>query len=307
MHAHRQIQASDPARSLDRRLWLSAALNVLITAAEAVAGILSGSLALLADSLHNLSDVAALVIAIVSRRLGRRPPSPRHTYGLKRLEVLAALGNALALFAITAFIAREALLRLLHPHPVKAGLMLAVASLAVLANLGGVWLLWDHEKNDLNVKSAFLHLFQDALASLAVVAAAFFAHTRVGPYLDPVAALVVGFAVLSSAFSIVTESLGMLVEATPKGLDVDDMVAGVNARFAPVRMHHVHVWEVGPGQRVLTAHMSVEETGLAAVESRFGEVRTFLLEHWGIGHATLEPELNGCVSEPACGAPLDPP
>jgi cobalt-zinc-cadmium efflux system protein len=289
---------------MDRRLLWSALLNTAITAAEVVGGVLSGSLALLADALHNLSDVVALVLALVARRLGRRPPSASHTYGLKRVEVLSALLNAIVLLVITAFIAREALVRLMKPAPVRSGLMLAVALVALAANLVSVFLLRSHEREDLNVKSAFLHLLQDALASLAVVLAALFAGTAVGPYLDPVASLVVGFAVLRSALSIVMESVGMLVEAVPRGLDLRELVASTDAAFSPARLHHVHVWEVGPGQRVLTAHLSVPDMSLKACEGLLGRVREFLHDRWAIQHATLEAELNGCSQLERCGAPV---
>ena len=294
-------------KSLDRRLLASAVLNVAITLAEFVGGIFAGSLALLADATHNLSDVVALLLAMGARVLGRRPPSRHHTYGLKRVEVLAALLNALVLLLITAFIAREALHRLLHPEPVRSGLMLAVALVALAANVISVLLLHRHERKDLNVKSAFLHMVQDALASLAVVVAALFAHTSVGIYLDPVASLVVGFAVLLSALSIVSDSLGMLVEAVPKGMDLHELMESVDRRFAPARMHHVHVWEVGPGQRVLTAHVSVRDISVAESESLFKSIRRFLMEEWSIGHVTLEAEVDGCGGDPDCGAPAQRP
>lgn len=290
---------------MDRRLFWSVILNMAITAAEVVGGVLSGSLALLADALHNLSDVVALALALLARRVGRRPPSASHTYGLKRVEVLSALVNALALFAITGFIAREALLRLLNPQPVRAGLMLGVALVAFSANLAAVALLRRHRAEDLNVKSAFLHLLQDALASLAVVLAALFSGTRMGPYLDPVASLIVGFAVLYSALSIVWESVGMLVEGVPRGLDLQKLVEDTESAFVPLRLHHLHVWEVGPGQRVLTAHVSVPEMGVAACECTFQRMRMYLHDRWAIEHATLEAEVNGCGHTGECGAPTE--
>jgi len=293
--------------NLDRRLAASAVLNVAITAAEVAGGLMAGSLALLADAAHNFSDVVALGLAIAARALGRRPPSAQHTYGLKRVEVLAALINALALFAVTAIIAREALRRLLHPEPVHAGLMLGVALVAFAANVASVLLLRKHDRHDLNVKSAFLHMLQDALVSLAVIVAALFAHTSVGVYLDPVASLVVGFAVLLSALSIVSEALGMLVEAVPRGMDVEGLVRSVDERFSPARMHHVHVWEVGPGQRVLTAHVSVSDIPVAASQGLFARIRLFLLERWAIEHATLEPEVDACGHGEDCGAPVGRP
>ncbi len=287
----------------DSRLWLSVFLNVGITAGEIVAGLLAGSLALLADALHNLSDVGALILAIVARRLGRRPPSTRHTYGLKRWEVISALVNAAVLFLVTGFIAKEAFVRILHPRPVNADIMLWAALGAFVVNMAAVLLLRKHEEHDLNVKSAFLHLLQDALASLAVVGAALFANTSVGPYLDPIASLVVGFAVLYSAFSIVVESLSIVTEAVPRGVDLEALVDSVDARFAPTRMHHVHVWEVGPGQRVLTAHLTVPDISVAASEELFFQIRSFLEDEWSIGHVTLQPEANGCQDDRETSGP----
>ena len=160
-------------KTLDRRLWASAALNLGITLVELAGGLWAGSLALLADAAHNLADVGALGLAIFARRLGRRPPTPRHTYGLKRAEVVAALINAAALIAISALIGREAVSRLFHPAPVRASVMLVAAAVAFLANVASVLLLRTHSNEDINVRSAFLHLAQDAMASLAVVVAAY--------------------------------------------------------------------------------------------------------------------------------------
>lgn len=301
--------AAAESASVDRRLWGSLALNSSIVVGEVAGGIASGSVALLADALHNLSDVAALGLAIAARRMGRRPASPRHTYGLKRLEVLAAALNAVVLLAVTVWIVREAVARLMDPRPVQQGLMLAVAAVALFANAAAVLLLRPHAHGDLNVRSAFLHLLQDALASLAVVLAALFAHTPIGPFLDPVASLVVALAVVHSAVGILWETLGLLVEAAPKGLDIEALGASVAEAFPQVRLHHLHVWEVGPGERVLTAHLTVPEMPLSAAQSLCGEVRAFLSARWAIGHATLEAEVNGCGGEgllPGCaGEPGD--
>ena len=262
---------------------------------------MAGSLALLADAAHNLADVGALGLAIFARRLGRRAPTPRHTYGLKRAEVVAALFNAAALIAISALIGREGVARLLHPSPVRPSVMLVAAVVAFLANLGSVLLLRTHSAEDINVRSAFLHLAQDALASLAVVVAALFSRTAVGRYVDPAAAILIGVVVLRSAVMIVWESLHTLLEAAPAGVNVEDVAGDVARRFTGVRLHHVHAWEVGPGQRALTAHMKVGATTLIEVEAIAAEVRGFLHEEWGITHATLEAEANGCGREDLLG------
>ena len=296
-HHHREIEPGN----LDRRLWASAALNLGITLVELIGGLWAGSLALLADAAHNLADVGALGLAIFARRLGRRAPTPRHTYGLKRAEVVAALLNAAVLIAISALIGREAVARLFHPEPVRSSVMLVAAAAAFLANVGSVLLLRTHSAEDINVRSAFLHVAQDALASLAVVVAALFARTAAGRYVDPAVAILIGVVVLRSAISIVSESLRTLLEAAPAGVNVEDLAEDVARRFTDVRLHHVHAWEVGPGQRVLTAHMKVGATTLLEAEVIAAEVRRFLHEEWGITHATLEAEANGCGREELLG------
>jgi cobalt-zinc-cadmium efflux system protein len=292
-HTHSHDLTTDGA--LDRRLWASAALNLAVTIAELFGGVLSGSLALLSDAGHNLSDVVAVALALWARRLGRRPPTVRHTYGFKRAEVIAALANAVALVIVSIFIAREALVRLLHPTAVEQGLMLAVALVALFANLGSVFLLRRHEKSDVNVRGAFLHMAQDALASLAVVAAALLAHTAVGPYVDPAAALVVVFSVLRSGLSLVWETLSTLLEGVPADIDLEGLHRDVNAAFPGVTLHHLHLWQNGPGERLLTAHVVVNESlDGRAIESLFGKMKALLHDRWGVAHATLEPEVAGC-------------
>ena len=190
--------------------------------------------------------------------------------------------------------AREAVSRLFHPLPVKMPLTLAIACIALVANIGSVLLLRRHHAHDLNVRSAFLHLLQDALSSLVVVIATAFAHTRFGPYLDPIAAMVVGCAVIFGAASIIREAVSTLLEGTPKGVDIEDVVSEVEQQFQPVRLHHVHIWEVGPGQRALTAHFTASNVELADAESLCMQIRSFLSERWGIQHATLQPEVGDC-------------
>ncbi len=281
--------------TMDRRLLASAALNVAITLAELFGGLWSGSLALISDAAHNLSDVAVVALALWARRLGRRLPTARHTYGFKRGEVIAALVNAVALIAVSLVIGHEALGRLLHPTSVDRGLMLAVALVALAANVGSMLLLRRHERDDMNVRGAFLHMAQDALASLVVVAAALLAHTAVGPYMDPVAALIVVFAVLRSALSLVWETFSILLEGAPADIDIDFVAREVNSAFPIVTLHHLHVWQNGPDQRLLTAHVALARNlDGRAIEALLGEVKTLLHERWRVTHATLEPEVEGC-------------
>ena len=298
--SHDHSPAAD--RALDRRLWATVALNSAITAAEAVGGLLSGSLALLSDAAHNLSDVVAVVLALWARWFGRRPPTVRHTYGFKRAEVVAALVNAVLLIGATVLIGREALLRLLHPEPVAQGIMLGVGLVALAANVGSVLLLRHHDEGDVNVRSAFLHMAQDALASVAVVVAAAFAHTAAGPYVDAAAALLVGVVVLHSGISLVWQTLSTIFEGVPADVDVTALAERVGLAFAPASLHHVHLWEIGPAQRLLTAHVALgKEMDGRAIEALLSRMKAFLNEGWEINHTTLEPEVVGCESAELLG------
>jgi cobalt-zinc-cadmium efflux system protein len=289
--------------AMDTRLWASAGLNAAITVAEVLGGIASGSVSLLSDAAHNASDVMAVVLALWARRLGRRPATARHTYGFRRAEVVAALANAVTLIVVTALIAREAVGRLLHPEPVARGVMLAVALGAFVANVASVFLLRRHREEDVNVRSAFLHMAQDALASLAVVVAALLAGTAVGPWVDPAAAILVGLVVLRSAVSLVWETVSTLLEGAPAGVDVEELAASVAKAFGEGRLHHVHVWQAGPGQLLLTGHVTVDaEESAKAVESLLTEIKTLLHEKWGVSHATLEPEVTECETNGLLGS-----
>ncbi len=286
-----------PLLTLDLRLWLGIGLNILITAVEVVGGLASGSLALLSDALHNASDVAALLLAIGARALGRRTPTRLFSYGFRRLEVVAALVNAAVLVALAVLVGRVAVDRLRHPSVVDGQTMLAVALVAFVANVAAVLLLGRHEKHDLNVRSAFLHLLQDAFASLVVVAAALLAATRLGPWLDPAASLLIGAAVVVSAGRLIWESVRILIEASPSGLDVEELTAGLDAAFGPARFHHVHAWTVGPGQVALTAHVRLDGGSLEEVEGQLAAIRRLLAERWDIHHVTLEPESERCSGQ----------
>jgi cobalt-zinc-cadmium efflux system protein len=280
---------------LDRNLVLSILLNALIVVAEIIGGVLSGSLALLSDALHNLSDVAALTMAWMARRFGKRPASLRHTYGLKRLEVLAALLNSAILLVFSTLIVRESIIRLFHPGTVQGTLMMVVAGIGLLANLFSVLLLRSHAHDDLNMRSAFLHLAQDTISSVLVIIAALFSGWRYGAYLDPIASLLVIAIIMRSGWKLLRETAHILMEGTPTGLDLELLQQDLHDRFPIRNLHHLHVWEVNSGRRMLTAHLVFDDKPLSEVEGSLTAIRDHLRKQWAIEHATLEPEINGCT------------
>lgn len=296
--AHEQI---DAVRRVDHRLIVAIVLNAVIVIAEVSGGLLSGSLALLSDAVHNLSDVTALLVAFVARQVSSRPPSHRHTYGLGRVEVMAAVLNSAAILVVGTLIIRSAVARLLHPQPILAGVMLTVALIGLAANLISVLLLKGHCRDDLNMRGAMLHLLQDTASSLAVVIAALFATWKYGRYLDPIVSILVVLLVLFSGWRLLRKATAVLLEAVPPGLDLKALRADIEQLVPGCDLHHVHVWEIKPGQRILTAHLRMPDRLLSKTDGILRQIRTRLETEWAIDHSTLEVETVGCGSSSLLG------
>lgn len=295
---------TDETKALESRLIGAIALNALIVVAEVAGGLISGSLALLSDAVHNLSDVAALSIAFVARKLGRRPPSHRHTYGLGRVEVMAALFNSATILVVGTLIIQSAVTRLMHPAPILSGVMLVVAIIGLAANLFSVLLLKGHSHGDLNMRAAMLHLLQDTLSSVAVVVAALLSAWKYGPYLDPIVSILVVAMVLFSGGRLLWDAIRVLLEGTPEGLDLEALRRDVQHCVPGSDLHHVHVWELRPGHRILTAHLRVPDGPLSGMDGVLRQIRKRLQSKWHIAHSTLEIETIGCGNNDLLGRPI---
>ncbi|EHU01545.1 CDF family zinc transporter ZitB [Pantoea stewartii] len=280
------------------RLMAAFAVTALFMVAEVIGGWLSGSLALLADAGHMLTDTAALLMALLAVQFAKRKPNERHTFGLLRLTTLAAFVNALALIGITILIVWEAVERFTHPQPVTGGLMLGIAIAGLLANILSFWLLHHgSEEKNLNVRAAALHVMGDLLGSVgAIVAAVIILFTNWTP-IDPILSIVVSMLVLRSAWSLLRESLHELLEGAPASLDVKKLRRDLKRNIPEVRdVHHLHVWQVGE-QPILTLHVQVipprDHDGLLR------RIHTYLHDHYQIEHATVQMEFQPCVG-PDC-------
>lgn len=199
---------------------------------------------------------------------------------------------AIPIPAATAFLIASGLAR----EPIRGGIMLTVAVIGLIANLASVFLLRGHHHGDLNMRSAFLHLLQDAVASALVVVAAIFSGWKYGPYLDPAVSILVLLLILRSGWGLLRDSVRILLEGTPSGLDLTALQRDIQEHFLVRDLHHVHVWEVNAGRRVLSAHVRLAEMPLAEAEALLKRIREHLAHAWAIEHATLEPEVNGCGS-----------
>jgi cobalt-zinc-cadmium efflux system protein len=255
---------------------------------EAVAGILSGSLALLADAGHNISDVLGLSLSWGAAVLSRRQPSSRFTYGLRRSSILAALANATILLVVTGGIAWEAISRITHPMPVASGIVIVVAAVGIFVN-GGTALLFASDGDDLNVKSAFLHLAADALVTAGVVAAGIAIWLTGWTRLDPLVSLVVSAVIVYGTWGLLKSALGLALDAVPESVDATAVRAHLLALPGVTGLHDLHIWGMSTTETALTCHLIMP--GGHPGDAVLGGVAEQLHRSFGIQHATIQIEL----------------
>ncbi|WP_312688241.1 CDF family zinc transporter ZitB [Kosakonia sp.] len=287
-----------PADANARRLLLAFSVTAVFMLIEVVGGLLSGSLALLADAGHMLTDAAALLFALLAVHFARQPPSARRTFGWLRLTTLAAFVNALALVLITLLIVWEAFQRFYHPHPVAGATMMVIAIAGLLANVLAFWLLHrGSEEKNLNVRAAALHVLGDLLGSVgAIVAALIIIYTNWTP-VDPILSVLVSVLVLRSAWRLLKESVNELLEGAPGSLDIGALQRHLRRAIPEVRdVHHVHVWLVGE-KPLMTLHVQVVPP--RDHDKLLGDIQHFLVHHYDIEHATIQMEYQPC-SGPDC-------
>lgn len=273
----------------ERRLIWALAVIVLFMLVEVAGGLLSGSLALLADAGHMVSDAAALAFSCVALRVGRRSATPRMSYGYRRLEILAAFVNGLALFAIAVWITVEAIIRFRAPVPVLPGTMLAVAAAGLGANIVAFLILHGGDRGNLNMRGALLHVLGDLLGSVAAIAAAVVIMFTGWTPIDPILSIFVALIVLRSAWHLVRSTAHILLEGTPYGLEPETVKADLEGNVPQVAVaHHIHAWSITAEQHLLTLHV-VPRKGVAPREV-IQAVRRRVEERFNISHVTVQVE-----------------
>ena len=295
-----------PPGRVDRRpLVIALAITTTFLVIEVVGALATNSLALLADAAHMLTDVAAIALALFAIWLASRPTRPERTFGYLRAEILAALVNAVSLIVIAIYIFWEAWQRLQDPPEVKSGLMLAVAVAGLLANGAAAWVLsrgGGHREN-LNTRGAFLHVIGDLLGSVAAIAAATIIALTGWYAADPILSAVIGGLVVFSAFSLLRESVDVLLEAAPPGVKIADVRREMEAVPGVSEVHDIHVWTVTSGLTALSAHVGI--TDFATWDQIRRALAERLRERFGIAHVTLQPEPLRESQQPADRCSLD--
>ena len=297
VHEHNHAPAN-----YDRAFAIGITLNLILVVTQAIYGLSAHSIALLADAGHNLGDVMGLVLGLGAAVMARRPPTRRHTYGLRRASIMAALINGAILLLASGGIAWEAVRRLNHPEPVSGGIVAAVAGVAILVNGGTAALFLSGRKADLNIRGAFMHMAADAGVSLGVLLAGLGIRMTGWLWLDPVMSLAVVAAIVAGTWGLIREAVSLSLDAVPQGIDADDVQTYLESLPGVTEVHDLHIWGMSTTEAVLTAHLVLP--GLTDDDAFLARACGDLHERFSIEHATLQLE-HGDGAHPCSLAPVD--
>ncbi|CAK9884486.1 MAG: Zinc transporter ZitB [Candidatus Erwinia impunctatus] len=284
------------SRHNQNRLLAALLVTALFMLLEVASGLFSGSLALLADAGHMLTDAAALLMACLAVTFSRLGPDTKHTYGLLRLTTLAAFVNSLALLVITGVIIWEAIQRFSHPQPIAGKVMLAIAFAGLIANLVSLWLLRQGEGDkNLNVRATALHVSADLLGFVGAIAAALIIMFTGWTPIDPILSILVCLLILRSAWGLLKESLRELLEGVPVGIDIEQLTRSLKSALPEIRkLHHIHLWQVGE-QPLITLHAEIDSA--ENHDLLLQQIHAFLYQHYNIQHATVQIESHPCEAQ----------
>ncbi len=294
-HNHSHLGAT--VRQTSSRLVWALALTLGFVLVEAGAGLFANSLALLTDAAHNLTDVIALALTWYAVRLTLQPSNSQKTYGYHRAGILVALLNSTTLVIISIGIFYDAYRRFMNPPAVKADVMVIVGLLAVLVNAGTAWLVQRGSEHDLNLRSAFIHLMSDVLSTIGAVIAGVIIYFTGADWLDPLVSVLIGVLILYNAWGIVREAVDILLEATPRDLDMELMVRDIREVDGVLGVHDLHVWSLTQNLRTMSAHILTEDVSISRGAAIQGRVNELVSNRYNIAHATLQLECVDCTPD----------
>ena len=278
----------------DRRLIIAICVNVLLTVAQIIGGVFAGSLALIADAIHNLSDAAALAIALIARRIARVPADEDHTFGHGRAELIGAVFNLSWLIFIGLFLIVEAIKRLLDPQPVEGWTVVALAGIALVVDLATVMLTYRMARQSMNIRAAFIHNLSDAMASLGVIVGGVLILTFGWHFVDAIVTLAIAGYILAHAGLEIPKAIHILMQGVPRDLDVANVTEDLKQVDGVIDIHHVHIWHIDEHRRSFEGHIVVETP--ARMERIKLSLRKRLADEFDITHSTLEFEFT--IPEP---------
>lgn len=274
----------------DKRVWWAVAVNLVLTVVQIAGGILSGSLSLVADAIHNLSDAISMAIAYVARRIARRPANEEWTFGYVRAELIAALINYTTLIVIGLYLVYEAVFRFIEPQPVQGWTVVIIAAVALVVDTITAMLTYSLSKSSMNIRAAFLHNVSDALGSIAVIIAGTLIILYDWVFIDPLITLMIAGYILWQAFSEIGGAIRILMSATPKDIDPQEIISRSLTIPGVCGIHHLHIWPIDEHRTSLEAHLVIEDKLMNRSEEIKNEVKKLLNNEFSIGHTTLDVE-----------------
>ena len=283
-----------------KKIGWTIGLNVVITVAEYLGGIFSGSLALLSDAGHNFSDVISLILSYIGEKISDRKPTEKHSFGFKRVEIFTALINALSLWAIGIIIIFGAIKRINSPESISLGLMLIIAFVGLLGNVFSIMVLNKSKDNNLNMKAAYLHLFYDAISSVAVIMTAviiYFSHWII---LDVVVSIFIAVMIFWSGFGIIKQAIHIFMQGVPEHIDLEECYKTISSLPGVKSAHSIHIWSINSAETFLSCHICAEN-GETNTDEIIQRINTALDENYGITHTTIQIEKNNiCATGKLC-------
>ncbi len=281
-----------------KNLLFTVFLNASITLAEFIGGILSNSLALLSDAVHNLSDTMAIAISYVAMLIGKKDSNTRNTFGYKRIEILAALFNAVVLIVISVYLFYEAYQRFLNPEPIKSRLMFIVAAIGFLGNIFSVLLLHKDSTHNLNIKAAYLHLMGDTFSSIGVIIGSILIYYYNIPWIDPLLTVIIGAVIIKATYGIIKETVEILMQASPANLNLKEIKTELEKLPDINNIHHIHVWRLSDNIIHFQCHADLQEDkSISEVDKVRIEMENILHRKFDIDHITIQMEINSCHSK----------
>lgn len=290
-HSHLHNNTSETS---EKNLFITIALNIFITVVQIIGGIISGSLSLISDAMHNFSDAVAIVVTFVALRLSKKPKTPKYTFGLKRAEIIAAVVNASTLIIISFFLIREAVERLYNPNEIAGGLMLVVAIFGFIPNVIGAMLLKKGSEKNINIRTAYFHLLSDAVSSIAIIIGAVFIIYFKVYWIDPILTILIAVYILYQTYKILKESVDILMMSNPEGINLNDIKILVERIPGVNNIHHVHLWKLNDNETHFEAHIDVDDITVKETSEIQKQIEIMLHDKYEITHTTLQFECDKC-------------
>ena len=269
-------------------------LNFIITAAEIIGGIYSGSLSLISDALHNFSDAIAIIISYIAIIISKKENNEKKTFGYRRSGILAAVVNSSVLIIISIFLFKEAYIKFMNPTPVKGFIVIWIALIGIVANSLGAYLLHVGSDKDMNVKAIYLHLFSDALASLGVVIGGILIYFYKIYWVDSIVTVFIGFYILYESYKILKNAVNILMQGVPENIDIGKVVEVIKNIDGVTDVHHIHLWSLDEKNINFESHLNVKDMLVSETEEIGKKIKVELHDHFKITHVTIQFECNGC-------------